>query len=1416
MKQIYSFLVLAVALLFSIGVANAQQTLPYSYGFENNDLSADGWTTQNPSGLNASEFGIYSAAAQRGDYGFRFSSYDDRGESTQYLISPELNAPTGVVVQFSYKVSSSNSAGETFKVGYSTTDANISSFTFGSEISAKNTSWTLSEEFTFPANTKYVAIYYYPDWQYRLYIDDFTFEAYSSCAKPADLTVDYTEGETTATISWTSSAPSFNFDVNGVITTVTGNSTTISVVPLTEYTINVQADCGDEQSNWVSTSFNGGCPATFAIPYSYGFEDLTEASCWTKLPSNNMVVDTQDSVYAHSGDNFFLITYTTTPPQYLISPELSGIANGLHVEFYYSQYVQGVETFQVGYSTTDNDPESFTWGDEITASTSYQRFSANYPAATKYVAVKYTSDNQYYLFLDDFLFEESASCLEPTAVNDSAVTTTTATVFWHAGASETEWDVYVTDDTDEPDETTTPTETNTSDNPYDLQDLTPATTYYVYVRAHCGASETSAWSSPAIFQTECEAKSLPYQYDFESDQFEYCWKTINTNTSYNSARRMGLGSGTVLSLYMGSSTGDLAAILPEFDATYSLNGYQVSFDACYANSSSTSMTYGKLGVGIMTDPNDLSTFELIEEVDINDGYNTEDSQLGLRSHTVWLNSYTGNGHYIALQNIHTQNGYVLIDNISVTELPACLSATDLHANVTDTSVVLSWKANNGESEWTLYWKETAAEDYTEVAGLTDTTYTLRSLLSNTDYQFYVVAHCSETEMSDPSGVYGFTTPCGVITVDAAHAFTEDFEGDVFPPACWSTIESGTHDWSEDFSYYHTESGTTSAHSGYYGTIYLLSPELAIANDNLDYTDVKFTFWSFYRFMDDFNGRNSIVLLNGDEETELWAVDETSVSEYEWIEDTIDLTAYKGQTIRLAFKYEGDNANSWYVDDVEVAFYTPSYDITVAANPMEGGNVAGEGTFEHGTVDTLVATPNEGYTFVNWTKDGEVVSTAATYPLMVEGPGAYVANFDTIRCAITVTANPTVGGEVTGEGTYNYGTSVELTATPHSGYTFTNWTKDGEVVSTEASYTFTATESGAYVANFTGIDYIITYMNDTVVLDMDTFACGDAIIPIADPTWEGHTFTGWEPALPNTMPDSNMTVYAQWQINTYTVNVTVSEATPWGTVTGSGRFDHGTVDTMTATPNEGYVFIDWSDFNTDTLRLITVTQDSNFTAYFMPEEIVIPVNDTVMGEVDIDIPDTVNHTTMVTLTAIPEPHYHFVCWSDSVTTNPRTVTILEALHLSAIFAIDQHTITVRSADESMGTTSIGGTYDYGTEITISADALQGYVFVTWQDSVTTNPRTVVVTQDSNFVAYFQIEDGINEVNISNVNIYSYENQIVVANAEGCSVEIFDMTGRLVVGESSIAQSERRYTLSVSGIYLVKVGDSVVKKVTVLSK
>jgi uncharacterized repeat protein (TIGR02543 family) len=101
-----------------------------------------------------------------------------------------------------------------------------------------------------------------------------------------------------------------------------------------------------------------------------------------------------------------------------------------------------------------------------------------------------------------------------------------------------------------------------------------------------------------------------------------------------------------------------------------------------------------------------------------------------------------------------------------------------------------------------------------------------------------------------------------------------------------------------------------------------------------------------------------------------------------------------------------------------------YTITASSNPEEGGEISGMGTYQEDTECTLTATPNEGYTFTNWTEGGNQVSTNANYTFTVTGNRTLVANFTLQAVLPTVTttqvtnitqATATGGGNVTDDG-----------------------------------------------------------------------------------------------------------------------------------------------------------------------------------------------------------------------------------------------------------------------------------------------------------------------------------------------------------------------------------------------------------------
>ena len=130
----------------------------------------------------------------------------------------------------------------------------------------------------------------------------------------------------------------------------------------------------------------------------------------------------------------------------------------------------------------------------------------------------------------------------------------------------------------------------------------------------------------------------------------------------------------------------------------------------------------------------------------------------------------------------------------------------------------------------------------------------------------------------------------------------------------------------------------------------------------------------------------------------------------------------------------------------------------SSSPVAGGTTAGSGTYPGGTSVTVTALANPGYAFVNWTEAGSVVGVAASNSFPASENCTLVANF-VQTWSIETRALPAGSGLTRGDGTFTNGTSVTVTASANPGYSFLNWTEGGAVVSTQASFSFTANTEG---------------------------------------------------------------------------------------------------------------------------------------------------------------------------------------------------------------------------------------------------------------------------------------------------------------------------------------------------------------------
>lgn len=159
-------------------------------------------------------------------------------------------------------------------------------------------------------------------------------------------------------------------------------------------------------------------------------------------------------------------------------------------------------------------------------------------------------------------------------------------------------------------------------------------------------------------------------------------------------------------------------------------------------------------------------------------------------------------------------------------------------------------------------------------------------------------------------------------------------------------------------------------------------------------------------------------------------------------------------------------------------------LTLSASPAAGGyfNISSGNSYEVGSQVSLRAYNNSNFMFVSWTEDGEVVSTSSSFTYEItEGDHHLVANYSyspsspgepsepQVLHTLQLQSSPADGGyfNTSSGNSYASGTSVYLRAYSNQWYTFDNWTCNGEVVSTAASFYFTMPDANVtLVANFT--------------------------------------------------------------------------------------------------------------------------------------------------------------------------------------------------------------------------------------------------------------------------------------------------------------------------------------------------------------
>ena len=539
---------------------------------------------------------------------------------------------------------------------------------------------------------------------------------------------------------------------------------------------------------------------------------------------------------------------------------------------------------------------------------------------------------------------------------------------------------------------------------------------------------------------------------------------------------------------------------------------------------------------------------------------------------------------------------------------------------------------------------------------------------------------------------------------------------------------------------------------------------------------------------------------------------------EWVE--IKAVANSAE-FRFA-KWTDGNRNSYryFTVDRDTTFTAvfkrnQAFTVNFVSNDTTLGTVSGSGVYYDGEYVTPKVAVKTNCYFAGWS-DGYKY-TDHGYEVICDT--TFTAIFEAQPHKFSAVSNDTTMGKV------SYYCSERLNSVLYrwyvnayakDGYVFKGWS-NGNIAASQDVYAYSDT---VLTATFEPVKYNITlaecehgklsltdYQQTSNVTSVRCYASAE----------NGYCFAAWSDGVDNTISrvfavTSDTTIGAEFVKFPYNINLTCDE--------NIGTVEYSTANAsllnpivyIEATVKPGYAFSHWSDGNTNSYRALSLNADLTLEAIFveMPIKVYIVSSDTAAGKVTSNVYSWNNERTSIDFwVSSVSKHYHFVKWSDGSTETSRYQTFYSDTTITAIFALDVHTVKVAAKDATMGKATASATeVEYGKKVTLTATANEGYKFVKWSDGNTNETREVVVEGNIELTAEFEEEvgpgDAIADDAAASVNIFAFGNTIVVENADA-DVFVYDAFGRLIAKQQA-GNQRIEIQIANTGIYVVKVGNA----------
>ena len=353
----------------------------------------------------------------------------------------------------------------------------------------------------------------------------------------------------------------------------------------------------------------------------------------------------------------------------------------------------------------------------------------------------------------------------------------------------------------------------------------------------------------------------------------------------------------------------------------------------------------------------------------------------------------------------------------------------------------------------------------------------------------------------------------------------------------------------------------------------------------------------------------------------------------------------------------------------------------------------------------------------------------------------------------------------------------------TGYIFAGW--------------WTAASGGAQICASTIVTGNLTYYAHWTVnqytVTFDTNGSSEELVVVTQyygteivaPTVErgGYTFVGWSPEVAETVPASNVTYTAQWQVNKHAVTFDANG--------GSGGWsevrDYGTAIVAPTVTRTGYDFIGWSPEVAATVP----DNDVTYTAQWTPKkyQIAFDANGGVGGWSEAR-----DYDSALAAPVVSRVGYTFTGWSPAV---PETVPANDATY-TAQWQVNTHTVTFDANGGSGGWSAVR---NYGTAIVAPTVTRTGYTFKGWLPEV----AATVPDEDVSYTAQWEANTYtvLFDPNGGNLNGGAESKDVVFDSAYGelpvpvlefCTFDGWMLGGAVVVPSTKIATAANHTLLA----------------------